>query len=114
MMIGSFFVLLMALWTKSLFLTLAFIAGAAVSMMELPDPDPPFKLVDKLLEHERNWLESPWSWKKGLQGFGMFASVVYVFVCCWTGSLMLLLLLAGIYANVACVYDNKYRGIDDL
>jgi len=113
-MTGSVFVLLMALWTKSFFLTLAFIVGVAASMFELQEPDPPFVIVDKLLEYERNWLESPWGWKKGLQAFGMFASVVYIFVCCWIESLMGLLLLIGIYANIACVYGNKRMGIDDL
>ncbi|WP_421903468.1 hypothetical protein [Maridesulfovibrio sp.] len=113
-MLGSLCVLLMALWTKSIVLGLAFIVGIGVSMLELPEPTPPFTIVDKLLEYERNWLELPWSWKKGLQGFGMFASVVYVFWSCWLESLMALLLLIGIYANIACVYGNKRMGIDDL
>lgn len=52
--------------------------------------------------------------EKGLQGFGMSASVVYVFFACWLESLMALLLLIGIYANIACVYGNKRMGIDDL
>ncbi|MFW5500158.1 MULTISPECIES: hypothetical protein [unclassified Maridesulfovibrio] len=114
MMLGSLCVLFMALWTKSVFLGLAFIAGVGASMMELPEPTPPFALIDKVLKHERNWLESPWGWKKGLQGFGMSASVVYVFFACWLESLMALLLLIGIYANIACVYGNKRMGIDDL
>ncbi|NDV22445.1 hypothetical protein FMS18_06950 [Desulfovibrio sp. JC022] len=114
MMLGSLFVLVIALWVKSVLLTLSFIAGIAVSMLELPEPTPPFALVGKAIEHERNWLESPWGWKKGLQGFGMFASVVYVFLSCWGESLMALLLLVGIYANIACVYGNKRMGIDDL
>ncbi|WP_239060965.1 hypothetical protein [Desulfovibrio sp. JC022] len=113
-MLGSLFVLVIALWVKSVLLTLSFIAGIAVSMLELPEPTPPFALVGKAIEHERNWLESPWGWKKGLQGFGMFASVVYVFLSCWGESLMALLLLVGIYANIACVYGNKRMGIDDL
>ncbi|WP_415714919.1 hypothetical protein [Maridesulfovibrio sp.] len=114
LMLGALCVLLIALWMKSIFITLAFIAGFAVSMMELPDPQPPFALVDRLLEYERNWLESPWDWKKRLKAFGMLASVVYVFSCCWWESLMGLLLLVGLYANIACVYGNKRMGIDDL
>lgn len=113
-MLGSLCVLLMALWMKSFFITLAFIVGVAVSMLELPEPIPPFAVVDKILEYERSWLKIPWGWKKGLQGFGMFASVVYIFLSCWGESLMALLLLVGIYANVACVYGNKAMGIDDL
>jgi hypothetical protein len=113
-MISSLFVLLVAVWMKSISLTLAFIAGVAVSMFELVDPDPPFVLVAKALEHERKWLEHPWGWKKGLQAFGIFASVIYVFLSCWWESLMALLLIAGIYANIVCVYDNKARGIDEL
>lgn len=114
LMLGSLCILLMSLWMKSLFLTLAFIVGVAVSLKELPDPVPPFALIEKALDHERSWLAADWGWKKGLQAFGLFASVVYVFVCCWGESLMPLLLLVGIYANIACVYGNKRMGIDDL
>jgi len=114
LMFGSLCVLLMALWMKSLFLTLAFIAGVAVSLKELPEPVPPFALIEKALDHERSWLAADWGWKKGLQAFGLFASVVYVLACCWSESLMPLLLLVGIYANIACVYGNKRMGIDDL
>ncbi|WP_320006429.1 hypothetical protein [Maridesulfovibrio sp.] len=113
-MLVSLFVLFMALWMKSFFLTFSFILGMAISLKKLPDPVPPFALVEKFLRHERDWLAAPWSWKKGLQAFGIIASVIYVFVCCWGESLMLLLLLVGIYANIACVYGNKRMGIDDL
>ena len=113
-MFSSLFVLFMALWMKSLLLTLAFIFGIAVSLKKMPDPAPPFALVEKALEYERKWLAASWGWKKSLQAFGLFSSVIYVLVCCWSESLMPLLLLVGIYANIACVYGNKRMGVDDL
>ncbi len=82
--------------------------------MELPDPTPPFIKIEKFLESERAWLAKPWGWKKGLQLLGMAASLVFVLVACWAGSLVSLVLFVGICVNIWCVHDNKLMGIDDL
>jgi len=113
-MIGTLAVFLMALWSRSLLIFFVAGAGAVTALRKLPDPVPPFKRIEKILESERKWLRSPWSWKKVLQTFGMFAAVVYVCWACWVASIMALLLFIGICVNIACVYVNKAMGVDEL
>ncbi|WP_432734731.1 hypothetical protein [Maridesulfovibrio sp. FT414] len=113
-MLGSLAVFLMALWFHSVVLFFVFLAGVVCSLCELPEPVPPFRRIDRLLDLERRWLAAPWGWKKGLQAFGLFFGAVYVCVSCWISSIMALLLFVGICVNIGCVYGNKAMGIDDL
>ena len=110
----GFGVLLMALWNRSVFMFLVSFCGLGGSFMELPDPTPPFVKIEKILESERGWLAKPWGWKKRFQLLGMVASLIFVLVACWAGSLVSLLLFVGLCVNIWCVHDNKLMGIDDL
>ncbi|WP_320172008.1 hypothetical protein [Maridesulfovibrio sp.] len=105
---------LAALWLHSIIMFFASAGVAVISLCELPDPVPPFKSIDLLIAKERVWLRKPWNRKKWLQTFGFFVGTCYLFVSCWAGSTMALLLFIGICVNIGCVYSNKAMGVDDL
>lgn len=113
-MLGTVLVFLMTLWFRSFLLFFVFMAGVVASLCELPPAVPPFKLIERILKIERRWLRSPWSWKKGMQTFGLFSGMIFVCTAAWFGSAMALLLFIGICVNIGCVYGNKAMGIDDL
>lgn len=113
-MAGSMVVFFMALWTHSIILFIVSAAFFGAALLELPDPEPRFVRIDRLLKVERKWLNSRWTLKKWFQAFGIFAAVVYLGFVFWENSILGILLFVGICAGIACVYGNKAMGVDEL
>lgn len=105
-------VMFISLWNHSIWLMLVAFCFWGGACIRLPDPEPPFRFVERCLFYERKWVYSKWDSRKILR-FSIFLILAAVIVfAVWKNSYISLLLFAGIGMNGWCVYANKKAGVD--
>lgn len=112
-------ILAVGLWNHSpalLFLSAAALAGGFFKI-----PLPPMKncglsgfedWTAGIIKSEKNWLESPMSWKKGRQATIIAIAIVLSVWALWSREMAALALLAGFAVLATVLMENKKKGID--